>query len=64
MNSQTENLGIGPVLFVVFPVITCAFGAFISSIINPYYVFSACLFGYMHVIIIWNVFYLINHAND
>ena len=64
MNSQTENLGNGPVLFVVFPAITCTSGSFISIIIYCYYVSSAWLVGYMHVLIIWNIFCLINHTND
>ena len=34
MISQTENMGICPVLFIVFPAIKCMFGSFIS--INIY----------------------------
>ena len=64
MNSQTENLGIGPVLFVVFHVITCTFGSIISTVINRYYVFSVSLVGFVHVLSICNIFCLINHAND
>ena len=48
----------------VFPVITCTFGSFILIIINHYYVFSICLVGYVYVLIIWNIFCLINHVND
>ena len=63
MNSQTENVGICPVLFV-FLVIMCMFRSFISINIYCCYVCPVCLVGFVHVLIIWNIFCFINHADD
>ena len=43
MISQTENMGICPVLFIVFPAIKCIFGSFIPINIYCCYVCSSCL---------------------
>ena len=64
MISQTENMGICPVLFIVFPAIKCMFGSFIAINIYCCYVCSVCLVAFVHVLIIWNVFCFINHADD
>ena len=45
MISQTENVGICPVLFIVFPAMKCTFGSFISINI---YCCSVCLVAFVH----------------
>ena len=64
MNSQIENVGICPVLFIVFPAIMCTFGSFILIDNHCCYVCSVCLVGFVHMLIIWNIFCFVNHADD